>query len=524
MPGMTLASRQIAILDNGKLILRDTPLRLRWTFDSLVTSDQHGLRCAFEASVRAVDQSTDRQMLQEVFLAAEPALSADQVVRHFEPALRRAAASLADEHPADEWIDGKHTAPLIDALKSAVKPVAFACGLELLPPFHVELESPSLQRQKIEVMIRAREQQRTAEQVEQLKRAGELLRQFEATRQSMPELTAGKLIEHVGAADRGPMLEALLVASADTGGPRPLHAVAGPNLVRIDLSVPTPIVSVESIPTDLGPLRSVQADVCEDQRVLLIGARAGVMMLDADKSDPAKPDRPPLLFRNGAVRSELGYNGAVLSGGRVWASHSDAGLVAWTVGTLGQPVVSLPEFGRAAGGAGAKHVRAVDDRYVVFAAGERSVIVEEDRPTVLDPASAAEVIGIVPDAACLWLVHADGTLAVLDRATRRIARTDRRPGQFAAVASLPFLGSLRLLLACDDGAVECVGTDDALITRYFSPHRAIRMLGASHAWIAGVSPDRQRLILWRPWDGRKPAHELYLTGQTRHRVADIEFG
>jgi hypothetical protein len=42
--------------------------------------------------------------------------------------------------------------------------------------------------------------------------------------------------------------------------------------------------------------------------------------------------------------------------------------------------------------------------------------------------------------------------------------------------------------------------------------------------VAGVSADRQRLILWNTWEGRQPLTEVYLTGITKHRVADVEFG
>jgi hypothetical protein len=41
--------------------------------------------------------------------------------------------------------------------------------------------------------------------------------------------------------------------------------------------------------------------------------------------------------------------------------------------------------------------------------------------------------------------------------------------------------------------------------------------------VAAVSADRQRVILWNSWDGRKPAAEVFLAGLARHRVADVAF-
>jgi hypothetical protein len=41
--------------------------------------------------------------------------------------------------------------------------------------------------------------------------------------------------------------------------------------------------------------------------------------------------------------------------------------------------------------------------------------------------------------------------------------------------------------------------------------------------VAGVSPDRLRIIIWNSWEGRSPAAELFIAAQARHRVADIAF-
>ena len=82
---------------------------------------------------------------------------------------------------------------------------------------------------------------------------------------------------------------------------------------------------------------------------------------------------------------------------------------------------------------------------------------------------------------------------------------------------------MRLLLASEEGPVHCVGLDDDLVTQYVSPHRDLRVVTASAERVVGVSADRQRLIVWNAWDGRKPAAEIYVAGIARHRVADVEF-
>src|SRR3954467_3500686 len=63
---MPLMEQELARRSNGRLELRPEPVRVRWTFDELVTSDQHDARCTFECSVRAVDDATERRLPQEV--------------------------------------------------------------------------------------------------------------------------------------------------------------------------------------------------------------------------------------------------------------------------------------------------------------------------------------------------------------------------------------------------------------------------------------------------------------------------
>jgi hypothetical protein len=88
---------------------------------------------------------------------------------------------------------------------------------------------------------------------------------------------------------------------------------------------------------------------------------------------------------------------------------------------------------------------------------------------------------------------------------------------------LPWLGASRLLLASDEGPVYCVGLDDEVVTTFLSAHRGLRVLAAAADLVAGVSSDRQRVVLWNSWEGKKPLAELSVAGVTKHRVGDIEF-
>src|SRR6185295_957532 len=172
----------------------------------------------------------------------------------------------------------------------------------LLPPFEVTVESPTVQREKIEAMQRTLAERRAAGQAQHVQRATELLKQFQAMRDTAtPGLSPGKILEQVSPADRGSMLETLLMASAGSSqSQQTLSAVAGPNLVRIDARSASPRCDLIPLPTDLGPLRSVQAG--ESASSLFVGAQSGVMMVDPQNPTDAQ------RYADRAITSPLGFN------------------------------------------------------------------------------------------------------------------------------------------------------------------------------------------------------------------------
>src|SRR5687768_1124583 len=269
MPPML--ENEIARRDNGRVEVRPAPMRVRWRFTNLACSDHHDLRCTFECSVRALPDATERRLLEEVLLRGRDRAGADDVAQHFFQSLHAAAARAAGRHTAEEWVGGAANKTLLDAVVAAAKPVAFACGVEVLAPFHLELESHSYQQQRLRDMQRAVAEQQVKGQMQHLQRAGELLRQFEELRKGAPNLSAGQLLQQLNPADRGSMLQTLLMATASQASQASadsaqqavsLWAVAGPYLVRVDAKAQPPKPELTPLPPTLGPLRSVQpADV-----------------------------------------------------------------------------------------------------------------------------------------------------------------------------------------------------------------------------------------------------------------------
>src|SRR5215218_9377330 len=150
---MIRAERELARRDgNGRVDVRAEPLRVRWRLDELPASDGHLLRVAFSCSAQALDNPIERRMLAETLLTDRDAVSSDDIASHFHAPLRAAAARSVVRQPAERWLDESSKAELIKSLIDAAKPVEFNCGLKLLGPFEVSVESPTFEREKLETM------------------------------------------------------------------------------------------------------------------------------------------------------------------------------------------------------------------------------------------------------------------------------------------------------------------------------------------------------------------------------------
>jgi hypothetical protein len=500
---------------DGRVIVRDDPLRVRIELSGLSTSDRHDLRCALACSVRVAQSIADRQLLEEVLLGGRESVRREDVAAYLSRRVRDSAAHYVLANPADGFTaPGATRDGLLEALRKAVDAAAFACGLVVLPPWQIEAESPSLQRLRLEQAQRARAEERAAGQVEHLRRAGDLLKQFQAIRETASGLSPGHVLQRISAADQGSTLEALLLASSGTGVRDALWAVSGPYLVAIQTDGDVPNARLIPLTPSLGPLRSVQAGVLDGRRVLLVGAGTGVMVVNTEDPQDAR------LYRFEG-QSQHGFNRVVLdeSTQTMWGTHSEFGVVRWE---LAAPEVTGAAIQVRSGGSPRNPV-AIAPETVAFSVGGQVSVVRGARVDDLPLESSGEVVAMIPSGSHCFVVRADGLVQTVDRATCSIVDSQRRGGGIIAAAALPWMSSVRLLLSREDGAIECVGPDDPLVTQYNSPHRGSRIIAASNDLIAAVSADRHRLVLWRPWDGRRPLAEVHVLSQTRHRVADVEF-
>jgi hypothetical protein len=495
-------------------------MRVRWLMEKLVSGDGHELRAEFSCSIQVLSEAAEQQMLAEVFLNDGNSLWAEAVIAHFQPALRAAIAQVCGVRPATELV-GTNNQQLIEALRTAAQRIAFSCGLEILPPFDLDVQSPSLEQQRLESMQRTLAEQRAAGQMEHFQRATDLLKQFESIRQAAPQLSPGEVLRQLGPADQGMMLQTLLLAAAKEKKSDAIWAVAGPNLLRVDPRSTPPKTQMIPLPTTLGPLRSVQRSGFDNR--LLVGARSGIFEID-----PAHDSRD--VYTDQSVVSQLGFNQALTWNNEIWASHSEAGIVAWKPGQPDRPMLAMRPVNLL--GSGAKNIAILDDSRLLFSGGNRLMVLQREagagEPKVTARAAGpdlrAEIIAVLPDAVRVVVVLKDGNVQIRDRHSLEVISQERRCGAIASAALLPWLGSTRLLLGTEEGPVLCVGPEDELVTQYVSPYSGMKALSAAADVVIGLSADRQRLVLWNTWNGRQPAADLFVTALGKHRAADVAVG
>jgi hypothetical protein len=521
---MSLREDELAVRTGERIEVRAQPMRLRWTIDELVTSDGHRLVCNFSCGVRVLASTTEQKMLREAFLERQPSLNVATVITHFAPAITAAADRAAVNRTVQTCLSEDNHKSMATALRQVAEAVAFSCGLELLAPFEVELDSPSFRQHQLEHAQRQRAEQRAAGRVEHLQNTARLLQEFERLRAAAPDLPVGALLRQINPADQPAMLDTLLMSSAEQTSHSRLWAVSGNVLVRIrtrrENPQEPPYVDLIELPETL---RSVQGATIEGGRSLLAGTRTGVLAVD--------PERPTeaIAYAAGNNPGDRGFNQAMLWGDEIWASHGEEGLVAWRLDQPQSPRLRLSpdQLQQLTGGTlpiQPRRLHPLNDQHMILGSDRELFRISRsgDVERLAIPTSAP-VLALAAQEDELLIVQQDGQVLRRHGPQLRESRPNLQFGRLSAAGTLPWPGGVRLLLAMEDGPVICCGLDDPLVTQFSSGHKALRWIGGAADRVVGMSADRQKLILWRPWDPRSPLHELHVTALTTHRMTDLAF-
>ncbi len=453
--------------------------------------------------MRVHDADVERRAFAARFPeAAGLGVPGGEIVRLLAPALQRCFGDFAAALEAGPADLPRQQAVLAEQLAEAMKRPTFEAGLEVVGEPSASLASPSLRR------------------LASLRQMGSLLSEFNSLRTQSPGMPAGKLLEQLAAEQRGRVLEGLLTAQAAGAEARPVFLVAGSSLVELDLSAEVPVLKVvDETPAAVGPLRSLNADAEAGLRAVLLGGRHGVVRGVAGELTAGQ------VFRLPEGRSPFGVNSALTLGGTLWATHADAGLLAWPLDDSTAPAKALPPaalLAEAEGVGGPRLLRAAAGR-LVLAVGDAVLSVTDGRASPVAGLNdrGGEVRQILVADTTLSLVRSRGVVEVLDAADLSKLGEHVLGRDVTAAAPLPWLEGTRLLLGGDEGGLTCVGLEDSVVTRFAAGHRGLRDIAATGRHVVALSADRQRLVVWDAGQPGAPVVELNVAGEVRSRVADV---
>jgi hypothetical protein len=511
---MLLADDELVRRFEGTVAFAPAPRRAVWTFGGLTSRDGHVVHGSVTFGLAVPSDPTDRKMLVEVIPPGRASARAVDVVAHLSPVMTEAARDVISSRNAGAGrTDARDS--LLDAVRTAGAAGAFAWGVELVGPFSLTVESPSLAAESARETERARAEADATERARHVRRASELAAVITGGTTS-----PAAILESTAPADRPAALSALLSAGERDAPVATLYVVAGNSLCAIDAcdgASPTLRTIAQSTdgPIGVGALRSVQFVHIGGRKRLVIGGQRGIA-LDAEGDAPA-------AYLDEGNTSRLGFNAVayVAAADELWASHSERGIVRWSRAGGSTSVTIITSPGEHPG---ASDLVSIDPRHVAFASGPAAFVATTDQSSVEIHRGPAPVVGIVVHGQMMHVVHEDGAWVSIELHTWRVLSRRTTGGAVSAVGSLPWVGGVRLLIAYRDGAIDCLGTDDALVTRYSSAHAGFRAVTASVKRVVGMTGDRQRLVTWCATDGRQSAFELHVAQRTGHRVAGFAFG
>jgi hypothetical protein len=242
--------------------------------------------------------------------------------------------------------------------------------------------------------------------------------------------------------------------------------------------------------------------------------------------DPAAVDQAR-VFRDPGLHSSLGFNQCIELAGRIWACHGEGGIVTWDPDSPDVPLgatrtAAIRSAIAAPPTASPRHLCALDGSRVLFAMGGALCTIDAGHAIgrLDDGPEAAEIIAILPAPDAVYILRRDGSAQVRGRFDLRHRQKLGGPAMITAAAALPCYG-LPLRLLAVDRSVRCVDENGLLIREFTTPHRDLRLLAAAAGWIAALSSDRQRAILWQTARPGAAGHEIHLGARTRHRIADL---
>lgn len=508
------------------LIVRTTVVELHYAADGLRSKDGYDFSARVDMGVAIVPERSELESLRRTALGSASRLDVDRLHRFCEEAVRSALSEFAASRTADDLVTASTWDAFDGVLDARFKPLGFSSGLALGPDPRVTFSSPvyaetrrtetaaSIRRQRMEADAALRSAAVEARKTH-LSQLEEVLAKARELSDQNDGVGLAALIKTFDPMQRGDLYQALAATGTDAPKTEAILVVAGDELIWFDpaaLDKPIRRIDLES---PIGPLRSVRLNCDGAKRTILIGAARGMHVVDAD-GGPA--DCYPYETD---TRLRGGFNAAAIVADRLFATHSEIGLVSWQIGKPQSPEVCLADLT-----ADAKAVRDVQvdcDGRLWFAVDRRVVgwnPDSDDGPIVTEASDEVTTLSVRDGYVVVGL--SDGRITRWPTFDFEALQQIRPPGanRVRSIACLTGGGIPRLLIADGRPNLDLQVIGDA----YRGEYRAampIRWGFAADDVIVGVDDNRDRLLIWALDDPNEPVASASIGRLSGRSIQDV---
>lgn len=513
------------------MITRVSPVEVRVDDETLVSQDRFQCEASVSLRLRAIAERSELRSLRDAVLGSYRIATAANLARFLQPVVRTALARVAQEMEAAELTAPSGLERAADAVLEALRASCFAAGLviETDPVVTITSQTFARVRQQEEADATRRRAHDASRQLQlaleqaQLDHAdhlSELLGRLNEMAAASPEVALNDLVRTFSEKQRGELYEALFTADAVDAATAWIVVAAGEELLYFDPQRLEQPVRRLRIAGSAGPLRSIQTALDGDgRRVLLIGAATGVYRVPVDR---AEPDLTLLAGSAGDVRG--GFNAVATVGDRVFATHSELGLLEWNTK---EPTRSRRRFADLT--SSARVVRGVtfhqgqlyasiDNRIIRWPADDRS-----ETPEKTYTGSSATISSVIPAGDGLFAGTSEGD--VLHWGEGRTSKPQRlHTGNNRAVESLWALdahGVRRLVYADTSPRIHVRVVGDSFVCQYEAGGQTLRRVEVAPDLLVATNDLRDRLICWTPGRPERPKNIVSVAQLTGRSIQDV---
>ncbi len=511
------------------LFVRTAPINLSWTFERVNTSDHFQAEVHVGLRVRPSGDRGELMSLGDQLIGSKRLANRLDLQEHLEPTIRNAVVRLSHDRTIESLARGGDD--IQNAIAEAVAGPCFEAGLLVEDQPTVQFASTAFdQVRRIEEQAVRKKHEHAVEQQlnsalsdarqEHLAEVEELLGRLKQLSDESPDVEMPDLVRSFSESQRGQIYEALFAASGRESLTRWIVVAAGNELLYYapdSAESPARRVSMDGA---VGLVRSVRASKNDaGLNCLLAGAARGVYEV-IDQDEPVITSYALALD----VDVRGGFNSAAATADRIYATHSEMGLVCWERSSPEVPQSLLPgltESARAVRGA-----QVFDGR--IFCSIDQDVLaLEANDPTESSVrvyrGSNSLITAICPTPTSLYAGNAEGQILRWpqdgDAKAEIIHAGSRRPAE--SLHTVTAGGISRLLFTDTTTAVHARVMGDTFGCRYEAGGQTIRRVEVAPDWIVATNELRDRLLLFKPGKAAAPSSTISVARQTGHSIQDV---